>query len=306
MDSTRPITPPPAIPLPQRPPAPSADRALPLDGPRVMGILNITPDSFSDGGRWTDPETALAQARRMIAEGAAILDIGGESTRPGSKRVPADEQWRRIGPVIERLGAEPEVRISVDTTSAEVARRALDAGVVMLNDVSAGRDDPAMLPLAAERGAPIVLMHMQGEPGTMQDDPRYDDAVTEVRDFLLRRADAAIAAGVAASGVLIDPGIGFGKQQDHNLALLAHLDALVTTGYPVLLGASRKRFMGALLTAPDGTAPRPETLAPATCAVTALGVAAGVAILRVHDVAANVQAMVTARAIASARRVAPG
>ncbi|HEY7841522.1 MAG TPA: dihydropteroate synthase [Gammaproteobacteria bacterium] len=263
-----------------------------------MGILNLTPDSFSDGGRFAEPGAAVAHALMMAEEGADLIDVGGESTRPGAQRVPAAEQLRRVLPVIEAiLAALPTgVEISIDTTSAEVAERALDAGASLINDVSAGRDDPAMFGMAARRRLPVVLMHMRGDPATMQDDPRYADVVTEVRDFLLGRAAAAMEAGIARGKIMIDPGIGFGKTKEHNLALLARLEDLVATGFPVLLGTSRKRFMGSIC----GAAQSAE-LAAATCATTALGVLAGAKIFRVHDVRPNRQALDVAWAIRNSR-----
>lgn len=261
--------------------------------PRIMGILNATPDSFSDGGEFDEPSSAVAQVVRMMEEGADIIDIGGESTRPGAARVAAQEQLRRILPVIEAVRAAlPQVPISIDTTSAAVADRALAAGASFINDVSAGRDDPDMFALARDRRVPIVLMHMQGEPATMHQDPRYTDVVAEVREFLVGRASAAIDEGVAQEDVFIDPGIGFGKSREHNLALLARLDQLVATGFPVLLGTSRKRFMGSIC-----NVERFSDLVGATCATTAVGVMAGVRMFRVHDVRANRQALDVAWAI---------
>ena len=215
---------------------------LPVALPCVMGIVNATPDSFSDGGEHADTGSAVAHGLRLAAEGAAILDIGGESTRPGSDPVPVDEEVRRVVPVVEGLAAVSPVVLSVDTTKAAVARAALDAGAAIVNDVTALRGDPAMAALVAERGCPVCLMHMLGEPRTMQDDPRYDDVVAEVTAFLEARLAAAVAAGVREEQVLLDPGIGFGKTLAHNLALLAHLDRIAAIGRPVVLGASRKRF----------------------------------------------------------------
>jgi len=279
--------------------------ALELDRPAVMGILNVTPDSFSDGGKWNRPALAAAQALAMAREGAALIDVGGESTRPGASRVPAEEQVRRTLEPIERIRAELDrhgfghVAISIDTTLAPVAEAALGAGAAMVNDVSAGREDSAMLPLAAERGAPLCLMHMQGEPGTMQENPQYGDVVAEVEAFLLERAAAAEAAGLRPGQIVLDPGIGFGKRTAHNLALLAALPRLLAHGYPVLLGTSRKRFMGELCARPDGTREPPEARVGATCATTALGAAAGVRLFRVHDVGPNRQAALVARAISA-------
>lgn len=260
-----------------------------------MGILNVTADSFSDGGQWLEPDDAVGHGLKMAAKGADVIDVGGESTRPGSRRIPADEQTSRILTVIERLRRQldqqhPNVAISVDTTLADVATAALDTGADMINDVSAGREDRRMLDLAGARRVPIVLMHMQGTPATMQQAPRYDDVVREVEAFLIERAEAAVTAGVPHDQILIDPGIGFGKTRAHNLALLAHLDQLANTGFAVLLGTSRKRFMGSICQQSDGPAPPPSSLVAATCATTALGVAGRVAMFRVHDVHANRQA----------------
>ncbi len=270
--------------------------------PMIMGILNVTPDSFSDGGRYTAVAAAVAQGLHMVEEGAEVIDVGGESTRPGAERVMADEQIRRVVPVIAALKPRlpPGRFISIDTTLAPVAEAALDAGADFVNDVSAGRDDPALLDLVARRGVAIVLMHMQGTPKTMQDDPRYEDVVTEVRDFLFQRVEAARQAGIPREAIVLDPGIGFGKRRDDNLALMAHLDTLTATGYPVLLGTSRKRFMGAVLEVRE-----PTELVSATVATTALGVMAGVRIFRVHDVKENHQAMTVAWAIRQARRGLP-
>jgi dihydropteroate synthase len=267
-------------------------------GPLIMGILNVTPDSFSDGGRHMARDAAVGRALEMLREGADIIDVGGESTRPGAEPVSVREQQRRVVDVIKAIRdatTDAPPILSIDTTSDLVAEAALDAGAGWINDTSAGRDSPDMLALAAERGVPLVLMHRQGVPRTMQESPRYRDVVAEVREFLLGRAAVAIAAGVAADRILIDPGIGFGKRRAHNLALLAGLSELVGLGYPVLLGASRKRFMGALC---DET--HPTRLVHATTATTALGVAVGVRVFRVHDVAANRQAADVAYAIHTA------
>ena len=259
--------------------------------PCVMGIVNVTPDSFSDGGEHADTDSAVAHGLLLAAEGAAILDVGGESTRPGSDPVTADDELARVVPVIERLAVASQALISVDTTKAVVARAALDAGAVLVNDVTALRGDPAMAALVAERGCPLCLMHMLGEPRTMQDDPRYDDVVGEVVAFLEERLAYAVAAGVREEQVLLDPGIGFGKTLRHNLLLLAHLDRIAALGRPVVLGASRKRFIGALLDA----APGERTVG--TVATTVLGLARGAAIVRVHDVRPNAEALRVAQAI---------
>lgn len=265
------------------------------NSPLLMGILNVTPDSFSDGGEHDTVSHAVAHGLKMAREGAAIIDVGGESTRPGSQRVTAAEQINRVVEPIRQLRATldqqgfDQVTISIDTTLAEVAQAALDAGAAMLNDVSAGREDDAMFSLAAERNAPIALMHMLGQPGTMQDNPQYDDVVQEVLDFLLARAEQAIAAGVAKDKIWLDPGIGFGKTLEHNLALLGHLDRFVTSGYPVLLGVSRKRFIAGCC---EGFAnPDTDQRLPGTLAANLMGARAGVYALRIHDVAEHRQAI---------------
>ncbi len=265
--------------------------------PLLMGILNLTPDSFSDGGQHQSIDQALAHAREMVREGAAIIDIGGESTRPGAQRVSAVEQKRRVIEVCKILRDELDsgITLSIDTTRREVAEAALAAGATIVNDISAGRDDPDMFALCAECDASIILMHMQGTPQTMQIRPRYDNVVAEVRTFLLQRAHAAQQAGISNERIFIDPGIGFGKTPAHNFALLGALDQLVQPGLPVVLGASRKRFMGKVVDAET-----PEALMLSTCITTALGVRAGVKFFRVHDVAANRQAAAIAAAIESA------
>ncbi len=280
---------------------------LSLQRPRIMGILNVTPDSFSDGGQHDEINAAIEHGLRMIDEGADIIDVGGESTRPGSARVSPADQIARTQPVIAALKSQIEqqakpVHISIDTMSSEVGAAAMDAGATILNDVSGGTADEDMIPLAAERDAAIVLMHMQGTPDTMQTSPSYDDAVAEIRDYLVDRASVAEAAGVAPSRIVIDPGIGFGKTKQHNLELLAHLDAFVASGYPVLLGTSRKRFMGSICADREGNAPVPAELVGATCATTALGVSQGVMLFRVHDVKANRQAADVAWALCDAQR----
>jgi dihydropteroate synthase len=239
-----------------------------------MGVLNVTPDSFSDGGRFADLEAAVAHGLRLVAEGADVVDVGGESTRPGAAPVDPTEERRRVVPVVEALA--PHVRVSVDTRHADVAEAAIGAGATLLNDVSA-----SLWPIAADTGAGWVAMHMQGDPATMQDDPRYHDVVAEVRDHLVARAEAAVAGGVEE--VWIDPGIGFGKTVAHNLELLRRLDALVATGHPVLVGASRKGFLGAL----TGGAPVDDRL-EASLAMAVWSLAQGASMVRVHDVAATV------------------
>lgn len=249
---------------------------------RVMGVLNVTPDSFSDGGRWTDLPAAVAHGLAMVAEGAHVIDVGGESTRPGAEPVDEAEERRRVLPVVAALA--PHVRVSVDTRKAVVAEAAIVAGATLVNDVSASLHE-----VAAAHGVGWVAMHMQGEPGTMQHHPRYDDVVGEVRSHLVGRAERAREAGV--DEVWIDPGIGFGKITRHNLALLAHLGELVATGIPVVVGTSRKRFLGTLLAASDGVDDVPTddrlegSLATATWAM-----AEGAAMVRAHDVTPTVQA----------------
>ena len=213
-------------------------------GPVVVGILNVTPDSFSDGGDFLDPEAAAVHAASMLDEGACMLDVGGESTRPGSDPVPQEEEIRRVVPVIERvLALRPEAVISVDTYRSGTATAALEAGASLVNDVTALRGDPSMASVVGEAGCPVILMHMQGEPKTMQKEPHYEDVVREVRDFLAERAEYAVDAGVGPENIIVDPGIGFGKNLEHNLDLLRNLDAIVDLGFPVLIGASRKRFI---------------------------------------------------------------
>jgi len=258
--------------------------------PVVMGILNVTPDSFSDGGRFLDAGTAVAHGLDMAASGAAILDVGGESTRPGADEVPVGEQVRRVVPVITELKRRCDVFLSIDTRNALVARSALDAGADMINDVSA-LADPDMGPLAAEAGCPVVLMHMQGTPATMQDRPDYSDIVADVLHFLANALQRAVESGIAFEQTIIDPGIGFGKTAMHNLLLLRRLDELARLGRPILVGTSRKSFIGHVLGAdvPDrliGTV--------ASCVWTR---ARGAAIFRVHDVPEAVQALTLTAAI---------
>lgn len=258
-----------------------------------MGVLNVTPDSFSDGGRHAAPAAALEHARRMIDEGADLIDVGAESTRPGAAPVPADEQWRRLEPVLAPLAAAGAT-VSVDTASADVARRALDAGAHVVNDVSA-LGDPGMAAAVAGAGAGIVLMHMRGAPATMQQDPHYDDVIAEVREYLAGRVRAARAAGIEAERIAIDPGIGFGKTLAHNLELIAGLGALRSIGRPVLAGLSRKRFIGAVLDA--GIDDRLE----GGLAAGAVAVFAGADVLRTHEVRATVRAARMAAALRDAR-----
>ncbi len=259
-----------------------------------MGILNVTPDSFSDGGKYTSLDAAVDHGKQMIDEGADIIDIGGESTRPGSQRVGADEQISRVVHIIEAISETlpAHVQISIDTTRADVAEAALNAGAHIVNDVSGGNDDPNIIPLCAERTCPYIIMHMQGTPETMQDNPSYDDVVADIESFLVSRAEQCIKAGIDKNNLCIDPGIGFGKTYEHNLTLLQNMDKYVETGYPVLLGTSRKRFMGSICNVNSA-----EELIGATTATTALGVQAGVKIFRVHDVKPNRQAADVAWAV---------
>ncbi|MCI3135097.1 dihydropteroate synthase [Phenylobacterium aquaticum] len=263
---------------------------------RVMGILNATPDSFSDGGRFLDPAAALVQARRMAAEGAQILDIGGESTRPGAPAVDAGTEIERVVPLIAALRAERPITLSVDTMKPEVARAAVAAGADIWNDVSALTWAPDSAEVAAELGCQVVLMHMLGDPRTMQTAPRYEDVVGEVEAYLLARAEAAMAAGVARDRIWLDPGIGFGKTLAHNLALLARLDRFVALGFPMLLGVSRKSFIKAI----DPRAESPGDRLGGSLACALAGARAGVAAVRVHDVVETVQALAVARALQAA------
>jgi dihydropteroate synthase len=280
-------------------------RSLPALGRcRVMGILNVTPDSFSDGGAHHEPDAAVARGRQMLAEGADLVDVGGESTRPGAPRVDADEELRRVLPVIRALAAEGAT-VSVDTTRVEVAEQALHAGAVMVNDVSGGLADPRMSRLVAESGVPYVVMHWRGPPAVMQEHATYRDVVAEVADALAERLARVTANGVDPEQVVLDPGLGFAKTAEHNWALLAGLPVLLDLGRPVLLGASRKSFLGRLLTDEAGR-PRPaQGRDPATTAVSALAAAAGVWGVRVHDVQGSADAVRVAAAWADARRVSP-
>lgn len=260
-------------------------RALEL-GPRplVMGIINVTPDSFSDGGRFAATERAIEHGRRLAAEGADLLDIGGESSRPGAQPVTLEEELARVVPVVRGLAGPVTVPISVDTTKAEVARQALAAGAAIINDITAG-GDPDMVAVVRDAGAGVVLMHMQGTPETMQQNPTYADVVREVHDFLAERVAAFVAAGVPKERIAIDPGIGFGKTSEHNRLLLAHLDGLAPIGCPVVLGVSRKGFLGRL----TGRAVE-ERLASSLAAACFCATRGTAHVLRVHDVAATVDA----------------
>lgn len=259
-----------------------------------MGILNVTPDSFSDGGQYNNIDIAVNHGKQMIDEGADIIDIGGESTRPGSERVSVEEQIERVIHIIEAISETipGHVQISIDTTRRKVAEAALDAGAKIVNDVSGGNDDPEIIDLCAERKCPYIIMHMQGLPETMQNDPSYDDVVSDIKLFLETRIKDCIKAGIDEKNIVIDPGIGFGKTREHNLILLNNLNAFSDTGFDVLLGTSRKRFMGSICTVNS-----PNELIGATTSTTALGVQQGVKIFRVHDVKPNRQAADVAWAI---------
>jgi dihydropteroate synthase len=258
----------------------------------VMGILNVTPDSFSDGGRYLCAEAAIARGEAMAAEGADLIDVGGESTRPGASPISAQEELDRVLPVISGLAARVAIPISIDTTKAEVATAAVGAGAAMVNDVSAMTFDAGMADAVARLGVPVCLMHMRGEPRTMQIAPTYGDVVSEVRDWLAARVEAAVAAGVRPERIVVDPGFGFGKTVEHNLTLVRRLREIASLGYPVLLGVSRKSTIGAVL----GGAPPDERL-EGTAAAVAIGIANGAAIVRVHDVREMVRVVRVADAI---------
>jgi dihydropteroate synthase len=263
-----------------------------------MGVVNVTPDSFSDGGVNFDAAVAIGSARRMAADGAAIVDVGGESTRPGSEGVSAAEELRRVVPVLEQLAGG--VPVSIDTTKAEVARAAIDLGAELVNDVTALRADPELAGVVADRGVYLCLMHMRGEPRTMQTDPRYEDVASEVAAFLEERLGAAVAAGVQEELICLDPGIGFGKTLQHNFELIRRLDILLALGRPVVIGFSRKRSLGRLLG--DAEATTGSVAASVGAAVAAY--AAGATVLRVHDVREHVEALAAARAAVDPEAVA--
>ena len=259
--------------------------------PSVMGVVNVTPDSFSDAGVNFRADDAIASARRMVEEGAAIVDVGGESSRPGSEGVTLDEELRRVLPVLEAVGRD--VPVSIDTAKADVARRAIELGAELVNDVTALRGDPELAEAAAEGSAYLCLMHMLGEPRTMQDDPRYDDVVSEVKAFLEARLGLAVDSGVPEELVLLDPGIGFGKTVEHNFELIRRLDELAALGRPLVVGLSRKRSLGRLLGDPDATTgPLSASIAAAVTAYER-----GATVLRVHDVREHVQALTVAQAV---------
>jgi dihydropteroate synthase len=262
-------------------------------GPVVVGILNVTPDSFSDGGDFLDPEAAAEHAAAMLDEGADILDVGGESTRPGSDPGSQEEEIRRVVPVLERiLSMRPEAVISVDTYRSGTATAALEAGASVVNDVTSLRGDSRMASVIREAACPVILMHMQGEPKTMQKEPHYEDVVYEVRDFLAKRAEYAVAEGVRPENVIMDPGIGFGKNLEHNLDLLRNLDAIVDLGFPVLIGASRKSFIEKITGVPEA-----RDRVSGTVATTVLAYEQGATFFRVHDVRANREALAVAEAV---------
>ena len=260
--------------------------------PSVMGVVNVTPDSFSDGGVNLQPEDAVASARQMIEDGAAIVDVGGESTRPGARPVSAEEELRRVLPVLEAVAGE--FPVSIDTAKADVARRALELGIELVNDVTALRGDPRMADVVADSGAYVCLMHMLGEPRTMQRDPRYDDVVADVKAFLEERLAHAVDAGIAEERISLDPGIGFGKTVEHNFELIRRLDELVALGRPIMVGFSRKSSLGKILgDAEARTGPLSASIAAAVAAYER-----GATILRVHDVREHVEALTAAQAVA--------
>ncbi|WP_142169204.1 dihydropteroate synthase [Streptomyces sp. SLBN-134] len=270
----------------------------------VMGVVNVTPDSFSDGGRWFDTTTAVKRGLDLVAQGADLIDVGGESTRPGATRVDEAEELRRVIPVVRGLAAEG-VTVSVDTMRASVAEQSLAAGAALVNDVSGGLADPAMIPAVAAAGAPFVVMHWRGflEGGTIQG--VYADVVSEVADELRARVEAVLEGGIAADKVIVDPGLGFSKGADHDLALLARLDRVLDLGHPVLVAASRKRFLGRVLAGPDGAPPPARERDAATAAVSALAARAGAWAVRVHEVRATADAVRVTRAIEQAHTADP-
>lgn len=282
---------------PGRPDRPRQFAGLALERPRLMGIVNVTPDSFADGGETATVEAAVARGLAMVEAGADIIDVGGESSRPGALPVPAAAEVARVVPVVAALAAAG-VRVSVDTRRALVMRAAIAAGAAIINDITALTGDAEALPLIAASGRAVVLMHMQGEPRTMQRQPRYTDVVGEVRDWLAGRVAACREAGVAATAIAVDPGIGFGKSVDHNLALLANVDKFMALGVPILIGVSRKSFIARL----GGDDAPPAQRLPGSIAAGLAAVAAGADILRVHDVAATRQALRIFMAIADRRR----
>jgi dihydropteroate synthase len=281
-----------------RHPAGLPSRLAGLDRCLVMGVVNVTPDSFSDGGRWLDAEAAVRRGMELVADGADLVDVGGESTRPGAGRIPVEEELRRVLPVVHGL-AGAGVVVSVDTMRAEVADAALACGAALVNDVSGGLADPAMPELAADARVPFVAMHWRGASDRMEELAVYTDVVADVRDELVRRLEVLVAAGVDEERIVLDPGFGFAKRAEHGWALLAHLDELAALGRPLLVGASRKRFLASALAAPgDGL---PEERDAATAATSALAAAAGAWAVRVHEVRASADAVRVAAALAAAR-----
>jgi len=260
--------------------------------PLLMGVLNVTPDSFSDGGRFASVESAIGQAEKLAADGADLIDIGGESTRPGSQRIDPHEQIRRIVPVLQSAAHRLPVVWSVDTRSSQVAAAAIDAGASVINDISAGRDDPAILRLAAQHGLPIILMHMQGEPATMQVNPHYTNVIEEVKSFFIERIEAAKSAGINSDRILLDPGIGFGKNVNHNLTLIRDMSRFKDLGRPLVIGTSRKGFIGTI-----SGEPQPNQRLMGTAATVAWSIANGADIVRVHDVEAMLKVVRVIRAI---------
>ncbi|MDQ0992249.1 dihydropteroate synthase [Streptomyces sp. V3I7] len=269
----------------------------------VMGVVNVTPDSFSDGGRWFDTTAACKHGLELVAEGADLIDVGGESTRPGATRVDEAEELRRVIPVVRGLASEG-ITVSVDTMRASVAERALAAGAALVNDVSGGLADPAMIPVVAAAGAPFVVMHWRGFLQGGNVPGQYEDVVGEVADELRARIEAVLEGGVAPDRIVVDPGLGFSKEAEHDLALLAHLDRLHALGHPLLVAASRKRFLGRVLAGPEGAPPPARERDAATAAVSALAAHAGAWAVRVHEVRATADAVRVARAVEEAR--APG
>ena len=276
-----------------------AGKPLDLSRPRVMGILNVTPDSFSDGGLFDSVAQAVEHARHMVEEGAAIIDVGGESTRPGAAEVPVDEELRRVIPVIDALHDSLDVPVSIDTRKPEVMQAAVAAGAGLINDVTA-LQTPGAVKLAAQLGVPVCLMHMQGTPESMQEQPSYADVVTEVKGFLLERAEACLQHGIDRNNILLDPGFGFGKTTTHNLQLLQHLEQLVAAGFPVLVGLSRKSMIGQILGLPV------DQRLYAGLALAVLAAWQGAAIVRCHDVRQTHEAILMCQAVRDAREQPPG
>lgn len=266
------------------------DRKMSLSRVRLMGVLNVTPDSFSDGGKFLDPSRAIERGKKLVKEGADIIDIGGESTRPGSMPITAEEEWERIGPVVEALATEVGVPVSVDTYKPDVARRALAAGASMINDIN-GLRNLGMLRLASERKIPVIIVHMKGEPRTMQSHPSYHDVLGEVFGFLRGQASLATKMGIATDRIVLDPGIGFGKTLNHNIELLRNLERLVRVGYPVMVGVSRKSFIGRITGDPV------DERLEGSLSAAILAVTKGVKLLRVHDVAETRKAVLVAESI---------